>query len=125
MYAPTKSQTSGFPIQAGEAIAAAEAVSVGADGLGYVADSDDGNEQVPCQGFAETDADAGDWVEVKFEGEIHRLSGLTPGAPVFLGSDGGLATSAGHVSQVVGWARTDTIMVIAIERVTVEHADHS
>ena len=125
VWVPTKSQTGGFPIEAGEAIAAGEAVSVGADALAYVADAADGNEQVPCVGFAETDADTGDWMEVKYEGELHGLSGHTPGNPIFLGSDGALGTSAGHVSQVVAWARTATIGVIAIERVTVEHTDHS
>jgi hypothetical protein len=124
-YVPTKSQTGGFPIEAGEAIAAGEWVSVGADEKGYVADSDSGNEQVPAQGIAETDAAIGDWVEVKFQGQVHGLSGHTPGNPVYLGSDGAVATSAGHVSQVLGFALTADTMVIAIERVTVEHADHS
>lgn len=53
------------------------------------------------------------------EGKVGNLSGLTPGATYYMTSGGGITTtkpaaSAGDIDQVVGYAESATVLVIAI-----------
>ena len=112
-----------FTAQAGEAISAGDAVALGSDGKLYKANAATGaDQQVPCVGIAETDADAGDYVTVLREGKVGGYSNLTPGAPVYLGETDGAVTAtapsdSGDYVQTLGQAVSATEFILNIENV--------
>ena len=104
---------------AGEALlAAAPCYIKGSDGLVYMSNGTSNNEAARCHGFAPQAYAAGETVSLYGEGARFRYaaSGLTPGAPLFVGATKGRLDAAATTGGLtpVAFAVSDTdIQVIA------------
>lgn len=94
-------------IAAGEDLEAGNVVNIYNDSGAKVRKADCSNGRF-AQGFVLSGVTSGQNATVYFEGNITGLSGLTPGATMFLSTTGALSATApstsGHYAQVVGWA---------------------
>lgn len=89
---------------AGEAITADQCVTIDpADDKAYKACAATGSEQLPCLGFAATDAALGQGLYIKIRGAIRPApNSLTTGLAYVSNTAGAISASAGNTSQIVG-----------------------
>ena len=119
------SESPNFSAVAGEDIDAGEIVSIGPDGLAYLACAATGKVELSAAGVAETSVDSGERLEIKREGRVVSCTGLTPGALVYVSNTaGGYSTSAGNTSCQIGFAISTTEFILCPEQIA-QQSQHS
>ena len=83
-----------IPMTAGEAISAAKAVYLAADGLVYMATNTSGLAAANVLGLSQQSAAAGESLTVVARGPVNGLTGLTVGSDYFLTAGGALSSVA-------------------------------
>jgi len=119
-----KNAGNNFSVEAAEALTAGDAVALDSStGKAKKANAATGSsQQVPCVGIAETSVSAGEYVTVLRSGKVGGYSGLTPGAPVYLGETDGAVTktapsTSGDYVQTLGQAVSATEFILNIQSV--------
>ncbi len=97
---------------ASEALSAFKLIDIGSTGGIRLADA---TNAYPCKGFVKAAVASGATATVYKDGTLTGLSGLTPGASVYLSSAGGITqdvstieATSGAISQEIGWASSAT-----------------
>lgn len=114
---PCAANQVGSGLRAGEAIAAGDSCYIkGADGLVWRSNGTGANEAARCDGLAAKAAAAGEAVTLYTDVEFHYGSGLTPGAPYYVGATAGrldTAPTTGGITPVAFAVDATRIRVVA------------